>query len=223
MDRPTVDPRALAKSLRFIRLINSAFGYTRATIRHLDRFSRSWRRGETIRIADLATGSADVPRAILRWADRRRWDVRIIAVDLHPLTSAIASRECPDPRLTVVRADVLDAPFADASFDYVLSSMFLHHLDDDLIVRAMAEMNRLARRGVIVADLLRHRRAYAWIWFFTIFADPMVRHDARASVAQASNRDEITALRDRAGLQFAAFHKHFGHRFVLTGHKQRSV
>src|SRR5438067_450346 len=107
MDRPTVDSRALAKSLRFIRFINAALGYTRATVRHLDRLSRSWQRGQTIWIADLATGSADVPRAILRWADRHRWDVRIIAVDLHPLTSAIASRECSDPRLTVVRADVL--------------------------------------------------------------------------------------------------------------------
>ncbi len=122
-----------------------------------------------------------------------------------------------------MRADVLDSPFADSSFDYVLSSMFLHHLDDDLIVRALAEMNRLARRGVIVADLLRTRRAYAWIWFVTLFTNPMVRHDARVSVAQALNRGEVTALRDRAGLQFADFHKHFGHRFVLAGHKRVGV
>ena len=32
MDRSNVDPCALAKSLRFIRFINTALGYTRATI-----------------------------------------------------------------------------------------------------------------------------------------------------------------------------------------------
>jgi ubiquinone/menaquinone biosynthesis C-methylase UbiE len=220
MDRSTVDPRALESSLRFIQRINKLLGYTRATLHHLERLSKTWKRGEKISLIDLATGSADVPRAILRWADRRGWDVRIVAVDLHPITANVAALEGADSRLTVVRADVLDAPFLDGSFDYALSSMFLHHLDDDLIVRALAEMNRLARRGVIVSDLLRHRRAYAWISFFTLFASAVVRHDAKASVAQALNRQEIIALRDRAGLSFATYYKHFGHRFVLAGHKQ---
>jgi hypothetical protein len=80
-------------------------------------------------------------------------------------------------------------------------------------------MGRVARRGVIAADLLRHRRAYAWITLFTLASNPMVRHDARVSVAQAFNRAEVLDLRDRAGLQFAQFYRHFGHRFVLAGER----
>ena len=72
---------------------------------------------------------------------------------------------------------------------------------------------------MFVADLLRHKRAYAWISFFTLLSDPMVRHDARASVAQAFTRDEILRQRDRAGLGFAGYYAHFGHRFVLAGEK----
>ena len=80
MDTSTADPQLLKSSLRFIRRVNAVLGYTRATISHLERFSRSWKKGYTIRMVDLATGSADVPRAILRWADRRGWDVRIVGV-----------------------------------------------------------------------------------------------------------------------------------------------
>jgi hypothetical protein len=80
-------------------------------------------------------------------------------------------------------------------------------------------MDRLARRGVIVADLLRHRRAYAWITAFTLLANPMVRHDARISVKQAFTGPEICALRDQAGLRYATYHRHFGHRFVLAGER----
>ena len=38
---------------------------------------------------------------------------------------------------------------------------------------------------------------------------------------QARAHAEILPLRDRAGLEFAQFHEHFGHRFVLAGEKMR--
>ena len=70
MDDPAADPELLRKSLRFIRRVNFFLGYTRTTLRYLDQFSRRWNRGETIRILDIATGSADLPRAILAWITR---------------------------------------------------------------------------------------------------------------------------------------------------------
>src|SRR5258708_16474840 len=146
MDTSTADPQLLKSSLRFIRRVNAVLGYTRATISHLERFSRSWKKGYTIRMVDLATGSADVPRAILRWADRRGWDVRIVGVDLHPMTAHIASEESAEPPLTIVQADGLHAPFDDNSFDYALCSGFLHHLDEEQAVRVMWGMNRLGSR-----------------------------------------------------------------------------
>jgi hypothetical protein len=80
-------------------------------------------------------------------------------------------------------------------------------------------MDRLACRGIIAADLLRHRRAYLWIKLLTMFSSPMIRHDASVSVAQALTAPEALALRDRAGISYAALHHHFGHRFVLAGEK----
>jgi ubiquinone/menaquinone biosynthesis C-methylase UbiE len=219
MDAPDVDPVLLARSLAFIRRVNAVLGYTRTTIGHLERFSRGWRPGETIRIIDLATGSADIPRAILRWADRKGWDVRIVGVDLHAATALAARQGNADPRLQIVRADALDLPFADGSFDYALTAMFLHHLDDDVAVRVLAAMGRVARRGIVAADLLRHRRAYAWISLFTLCANPMVRHDARVSVAQAFTKSEVLRMRDAAGIGFSTYHRHFGHRWVLAGER----
>ena len=80
-------------------------------------------------------------------------------------------------------------------------------------------MRTVARRGIVAADLLRHARAYAWISLLTLMSNPVVRHDARVSVAQAFSKAEALQLRDRANLQFAQFYTHFGHRFVLAGEK----
>lgn len=220
MDRPGVDATALRDSLRFIRRVNSLLGYTRTTLSHLERFSQSWKRNEIIRIVDLATGSADIPLAILRWADRRKWRVEVVGIDLHPITSHLAREHAArDRRLCILRADATATPFADASFDYALTAMFLHHLDEAGAIRVLKEMNRVARRGIVAADQVRNRRAYAWISLFTLFSNDMIRHDARVSVAQAFSRSEILAMRDAAGLGYARYYPHFGHRFVLAGEK----
>jgi ubiquinone/menaquinone biosynthesis C-methylase UbiE len=217
MDDPHADPAILEDSLRFIRRINFWLGYTRATIQHLRDFSRRWDRGKTIRIVDLATGSGDVPRAILHWAAKNGFSLEIVGIDRHATTAAAACGG--ETNLQIIRGDVLEMPLADQSFDYAITATFLHHLDDAEVVRVLKMMDRLVRRGVIAADLLRHRRAYFWIKAITTFSNPMVRHDAAVSVAQAFTEPEIMALRDQAGLGYAKFHRHFGHRFVLAGEK----
>jgi hypothetical protein len=219
MDEPDADPKLVAQSLRYIRWINRLFRYAHATVAHLQQFSARWKQGDRITLVDLATGSADIPRAILRWADQRGFDVRIVGVDRHPTISRQALQGRPDPRLTIVRGDALDLPFADNSFDYALTNMFTHHLDEASVVGLLRGMNRIARRGIIVADLERDAWAHRWISLFTLLANPMVRHDARVSVAQAFTRAEVLALRDRAGLGYAQYWPHFAYRFVLAGEK----
>jgi len=218
MDEPNADPEELHKSLAFIRRTNTLLGYTRSTLKHLTRFTRTWPAGTPIRILDVATGSGDVPRAILRWASKRKLSVQVTGIDLHSKTIHEATA-ASDPHLHFVQGDALNLPFADGSFDYAITSLFLHHLDENQIVTVLSEMNRVSRRGIIAGDLIRTKRAYFWITVFSLFSTPMVRHDGRASVAQALTRPEILALRDRAGVDYASYHKHFAHRFVLAGQK----
>lgn len=219
MDADSADAGELRRSLDFIEKVNRRLGYTRATVSHLDRLAAGWPVGRAMAVLDVATGSGDVPRAVCSWADRRRIAVRIVAVDRHPVTLGIARRSASDPRIEFIRGDALALPLGERSFDFVLCSMFLHHLDPPAVIRVLREIDRVADRGVIVADLLRHRRALAWIVLGTLFSKPMVRHDARASVRQAFTRPEIERLRDSAGMGYATYHRHFGHRFVLAGVK----
>jgi ubiquinone/menaquinone biosynthesis C-methylase UbiE len=219
MDEPGANPDWLRRSLVFLRRINALLGYTRSTLSHLERFSKGWAQGQTIRILDVATGSADVPRAILKWGARRGLSIRVAGVDLHPMTARTAIEI---ENVDIVQANAVRLPFADASFDYAITSLFLHHLDEADVVRVLAEMNRVTASGVIIGDLLRDRRAYGWVSLLTLCANPMVRHDGRVSVAQAFTRAEIIALRDQAGIAFAKYYRHFGHRFILAGEKEKN-
>ena len=82
-------------------------------------------------------------------------------MDRHAATIDLARRRTSDRRIDLLRADVFDLPFAPGDFDYAITSMFLHHLDEQQIVRVLRIMDHQSRRGIIVADLLRHARAYA--------------------------------------------------------------
>jgi SAM-dependent methyltransferase len=218
MDDDAVDRAELLNSLRFIRRVNTYLGYTRATVGHLARFARTWNAGERIDILDVGTGSADVPRAICHWAKRHGHNVRVVAVDRHRVTAREAARQA-GPEVAIVQADARSLPFERASFDYVLSSMFLHHLDDDSAVHVLRSVDALARRGIIVADLLRHARAYAWTALLTALSTPMLRHDALVSVARSYTKAEVLRLRQRAGLSYMRYYRHAAHRFVLAGQK----
>jgi 2-polyprenyl-3-methyl-5-hydroxy-6-metoxy-1,4-benzoquinol methylase len=221
MDAPGADPVTLSDSLRFIRRINSVLRYTRSTIAHLEQFSRAWKPGETIRMIDFATGSGDIPLAVAAWGRQRGFDLHVVGIDLHE-TTCHAARDVTrlEPRVRIVRADALTPlPFEPGSFDYALSGLFLHHLSDDDAVAALKAMDGVSRRGIVIGDLLRDRRAYAWISLFTLFSNPMVKHDARVSVAQANSEAEARELLERSGLRYLRYARHFGHRFVLAGEK----
>jgi ubiquinone/menaquinone biosynthesis C-methylase UbiE len=219
MDDPDIDPKLLQRSLGYLRKINKLLGYTRQLLDRLDGYSQNWNRDQTIKIVDIGTGSADMPIAVLKWADERGWKVHCTGVDLHAKTAKAARDASADPRLTIVRANALDLPFHDNAFDYAITSTFLHHLDTDDVVKVISGMSRIARRGVVIADLVRSYQAYAGIKLATCLANPVVRHDGPASIGQAFTKAEVLAMRDRAGLTYTHYEQYFYNRFVLAGEK----
>lgn len=218
MDAVDIDPQRLLRALRFIRRVNGLLGYTRATLRHLDAMTVDWPADRRLTVLDVATGSADVPDALVSWSKRRGIEVECVGLDLHEQTLTFA-QELSRSDHPLVRGDALQLPFEPGSFDVVMTSMFTHHLPEQSVVHVLREMDRVARVGIVVADLVRSRRAHRWITLFTLFSDPMVRHDARISVRQAFTTPEFEILARNAGIDYARARPHFGHRFVLSGTK----
>src|SRR6185295_6749067 len=118
-----------------------------------------------------------------------------------------------------VRGDVLRFPFRDRSVDYIITTHFFHHLTDDQIVAVLREFDRVARRGIIVNDLIRNRRALFWIKLFTLGANRYVKYDGPQSVRKAFTVPEIEALARRAGLDWLRVRRHFAHRLTLAGER----
>ena len=208
----------------FLGGISRWFGGTRATINRFEEFSRGWQPGQRVEVLDVATGGGDLARALLRWGRERGFDIRVTALDISPSALRVARRRGGNaPDLTGLRylcADVHSMPCRGAVFDYVSCSLFFHHLTDNEVIRTLQSFDTLATRGIVINDLVRRWRHYAWSWILTRPFNAVLRNDGPLSVRRAFRPDELAALTRRAGLTWLGIRLHFGHRMTLAGERE---
>lgn len=202
LDRPGNSDEEVRGNLLDLERLNCYFGGVRTVRLHLSRMiaERSQTRPMVL---DIATGGADIPRSICRWARQRKLAVTVEAVDRNDRVLAAAtewSAAYPEIRLRKVEAPPL--PYPDGSFDYVLCSLFFHHLTEAQGVHLLSEMRRVARHGLIVIDLMRSRRAHLLTGIATrlLSGNRLTRHDGPMSVIRGFKPEELLRMATEAGL-----------------------
>ena len=93
------------------------------------------------RILDLACGTGTLARAIAE----REPEAEVVGVDGDAEMLARARAKAPNVHFDEAMAQEL--PYDDASFDAVVTSLFLHHLTRDSKLAALAEVARVLRPG----------------------------------------------------------------------------
>ena len=216
MDLPGQEPALLAECLDDLRRVNRWLGGVRLSIRALEGLTKDLAPGAGLTVVDLATGSADIPRAVAAWAGRRGLRAHLLATDFSPEILGLAARGAP-PGVEFVVADARRLPFDQGSFDVATCSLVLHHLEPDDAVLMLKEMRRVARRGVVVNDLVRSWVGYvgAQLVARTMSRSPLFRHDAPLSVRRAYTRGEMATLAARAGLGPVRFLGFPGYRVAM--------
>ena len=217
LDADQMDGHDLERNLRDIRHINALLGWTtfttRAVLRELRaQPNRAWT------LLDVASGSADIPIAIARAAQRAGIRLRVTVTDRSPQIVAIARERCAGmPAVTVERQDALALPYQAGDFDLALCTLALHHFAPDDAVPLLRSMARVARR-TLVFDVVRSPLAYAGVVALTRVArmDPMTCHDGPVSVRRAYSAAEARALAASAGLRDVRTQVSFPFRLALS-------
>jgi 2-polyprenyl-3-methyl-5-hydroxy-6-metoxy-1,4-benzoquinol methylase len=213
-----------AGSLADIRKVNRFLGDYRATLKFFSALVSgiAVSAERPIRVLDIATGSADIPVTIVKWARQQGIKVVVTAVDANPLAicEAAALTEAY-PEITVVIADGFLLPFEDGSFDIVLCAKTLHHFSEEETVRLLKEMGRVAAFGYIIMDLRRSWVAWLLISVLArIFSrNRLTRFDGPLSVLRSYTVAELGALADRSGLAGCRIVKQPFWLMVLSGRK----
>jgi SAM-dependent methyltransferase len=175
--------------------------------------------GGVLRVLDVASGAGDVPIGLWRRARREGLNLSLAGCDRSPraVEHARISAERSGANVAFFQQDALsdDLP---KGYDVVISSLFLHHLDQPDAVRLLERMSRAASRMVLVNDLLRSRAGYAFAWLGTrlLLTSDVNRTDGPLSVRAAFTIDEVQELAEKAGLKGAVIERRWPCRFLLT-------
>lgn len=222
IDRAGTSAEWLREELQLMAHANARYGVHELLLGYVERLTKPIE-NKPLTILDLATGSADIPRAIAERFRQLGRAVSITAVDRNPEVLRLAtelSREWPE--ICVEAQDVLSLTFEPDSFDLVMCSQALHHFSSTDAVKILGCAWEICRAGCIINDL---RRNWASIGLTKIAvqaftASPIVRHDAPQSCRAAFTVEELRALAARAGMKNVNIRRHHGpFRMVLTAEK----
>lgn len=222
LDDPSVAEAERVRSHRDIVRSNVVFGGRRAVLAAILPVLESARQHrDALTLLDVGTGLADLPHQARMLAARMDLDVHTIGLDGAP-SLLDAARE----RLSsAVAGDAFALPLATASVDIVLCSQLLHHFEWDDAVRVIAELDRVARRAVIVSDLRRSRVAAAGFWAasFPLGFHRITRHDGTVSVLRGFTDGELASLVRAATGVAADVRRRLGFRLTASWRPLRSI
>lgn len=134
------------------------------------------------RMLDVGCGTANYTQAIGQRC-------RIVGLDVSEIMLKAAAAK--QPRLCLVRGTALSLPFADQSFDRVLTTLSIHHWPD--MERGIAEVRRVLRQGPYVLF------AFFWEQMATYWFRHYFPRNFDLSPDRTQTRDRILGALNGAG------------------------
>ncbi len=218
MDRPDLEEGRHFHALRDLGRINFWSSSARILWAPIQQLAKQTGL-HSLKVLDVASGAGDIPIRLIRKAARAGVSLQIEGGDISPRAVAYAqeraARAKVDIRFFQIDAFAHDLP---GSYDVVTCSLFLHHLEEEQAVKLLANLARVARRMVLVSDLVRSRSGLVAAFLATrvLSTSDVVWTDGPWSMEAAFTVDEVVALAERAGLSGATVGKRWPFRLLLT-------
>jgi len=164
-----------------------------------------------LRVLDLACGAGHTPLLLAAWARRRRISLRIVALDASRRLLGVVRDELDcHAEISRLAADARQLPLRPGSFDFVISTQFLHHLDPAELTSTLRALRSVCRGPIILNDIVRSpASAFLFRRGAPLFSqNRLTLHDGLASIAQAYTPPEIREILDAADLPRARIYTH---------------
>lgn len=215
LDDPDADSALVAESLSHIARANRWLGGTWAAragiawvLRGVDRARGGGRpevgryEGGPYSLLDIGTGAGDIPRALVKWGARRGIGLVPIGLERHPAAARLAGQTLP-----TMLACASAIPVKPGGVDLVLISQVLHHLARQDAIALLQACARVARVGVVAADLERSAIARAGFRLAARFFrfDASTRADGVTSIRRGYSPADLRDLLAAAGVSGRVF------------------
>lgn len=202
------------QTLRELEVINRLLGGDNVTIDGIAQLVRKTTQDRFV-ICDYGCGGGDLAMKILRWGRERNVNVEVVGIDANPHIIEFARKNSEGITLTT-----MDVFSNDRDYDVITATLFIHHFDDDQLVKLFRSMKEHSRVGVVINDIHRHPLSYYSIkWLTRLFSkSPMVKFDAPLSVRRAFKKKDLIRILDDAGIKNYSLRWKWAFRWQLIWH-----
>jgi 2-polyprenyl-3-methyl-5-hydroxy-6-metoxy-1,4-benzoquinol methylase len=221
MDNPELDPQVHARALAGLRRINFWSRPGASIWKSIERFALVNKSARPLTILDIASGGGDQAIWLATKCRQRGIPVHVHGCDISATAvknaAALADRRGVSG-VQFHQCDALHGELPGKSWDVVMNSLFLHHLEAAEAVQILARMRQVTRQLLLVDDLRRTLPGYllAWIGCRILSRSPIVHFDGPVSVEGAFSDDEVKQLAEQAGLSGVRLQHHWPQRFLLS-------
>jgi methyltransferase family protein len=211
LDHDQGTPEEIAASLVDLRTINRNFGGI-STTRWL--LKKAMQSATLSRASVLEVAAGDgfaVHQAARGLPSELRVDITLLDRQASHMSNGNGS---------AVTGDALHLPFSDNSFDFVSCGLFVHHLSPEDVARFATESLRVARRALLINDLVRSPIHLGLVYLgLPLFRSRLTHHDAPASVRQAYTVPELRELLRKSSASRVEINRVFLYRMAAIAWK----
>jgi ubiquinone/menaquinone biosynthesis C-methylase UbiE len=205
LDADAGSAREVRDSLDDLQRINTLFGGVTSTAKMVRRVAQQTG-SKNLSLLEVASGRGFVPQAANDWLACDGITLDISLLDRAPT-------HLPNNGVPTYVGDALALPFAENSFDLVSCSLFLHHLDRQQVATFVRQTLRVARKAVLISDLIRSRIHLTLTHLgLPLFRSPITWHDAPASVRAAYTPAEVRDMLANCGARRVDIESHYLYR-----------
>lgn len=222
MDDEAINPKDHLHALKGLARINFFSGSSHILWSAIEALAHEMPE-KRLRVLDIATGSGDIPIDLWKKAKKKGILLEIAACDKSPQALDFARAQAQENNAQVIFFELnIHQDEIPDGYDILISSLFLHHLQNEEAVQLLQRMAKQAKHLVLVNDLARSVPGLVLAFLVTrlLTASPIVHTDGVRSAQAAFSIPEIKITSDEAGLRRVRVERRWPSRFLLIWKKE---
>lgn len=203
MDDFSMKGELLRDTLDKLGKINKWLGGNHVTLDGIKKLLKNQSKDKLITIIDLGCGHGEILRLIGDYGRQEGYKFKLIGIDANQDAIDYAIELSQDyEELTFENIDIFSEEFHDLDYDVVLSTLFLHHLNQNEIYNLLKIITSKAKLGIVVNDLHRNKVAYGLFKLLgLVISNHMIVQDGLTSILRAFKRDELENISKQLNLK----------------------
>ncbi|WP_411894025.1 methyltransferase domain-containing protein [Winogradskyella sp. A2] len=203
MDDFSMKGELLRDTLDKLGKINKWLGGNHVTLDGLKQLLKNQPKEKIYTIIDLGCGHGDILRLVAEYGRKQDYSFNLIGVDANQdaIDYAVELSEDYD-ELSFKNLDIFSEEFQRLDYDIVLSTLFLHHFNQDEIHKLLNTTMSKAKHGIVVNDLHRSKIAYGLFKLLgLVISNHMIVQDGLISILRAFKRKELESISKQLNLK----------------------